>query len=250
MVTFLDLGKLGRLGNQMFQIAGTIGLATKSGHSYGFPQWRNYDHKTRFASEEDINIQEYFKHPLPQVESRDYERIRIGWGYHNLTVPDNVNLFGHMQSENYFCHCAETVRYYFEIEKLSNIKIPEGAIAIHVRLGDYDNDYHPRLDMKYYGRALAGFSLRNKPYIFSDTLCEARKMFGNNAEYVEGNHYMTDFYLMCQFKYFIIGNSTYSWWPAWLSRDPGKVVYAPSYWFGPKAGISPQDIFCKDWRVI
>jgi HemY protein len=39
MVTFLDLGKMGRLGNQMFQIASTIGVALQNGKDFSFPDW-------------------------------------------------------------------------------------------------------------------------------------------------------------------------------------------------------------------
>jgi hypothetical protein len=250
MITFLSLGKYGRLGNQMFQIAGTIGLATKHGYGYGFPLWRNYDHAGRFCSDEDINIQEYFKHPLPGVDRTKFKDYNVGWGYHDVWIPDNVSLGGHMQSEKYFTHCANIIRYYFELNELSRIRIPADAIAIHVRLGDYDNDYHPRLDMKYYGRALRDFPANSKLYIFSDTIYEVRGAFGGNAEYVEGNHYMVDFYLMCRFRNFIIGNSTFSWWPAWLCQDPAKIVYAPAHWFGPMARISSRDIYPDGWNVV
>jgi len=247
MVTYLNLGKYGRLGNQLFEIAGTIGMAIKSGHEFGFPQWINHDHATRFHSGEDINVQDYFKNPLPAVVPGEYRVYNIRWGYWNVTVPDGVTIEGHMQSEKYFAHCSGRIRHYFELKKLSDMVIPDNAIAIHVRLGDYDNAYHPRLDMKYYGKALRDFPLNYKWYVFSDDPAIARRMFGCNAEYIEDNHYMVDFYLMTQFKNFIIGNSTYSWWPAWLN---GKIVYAPLYWFGPAAKVTAKDIYCDGWIII
>ncbi len=250
MITYLNLGKFGRLGNQMFEIAGTIGLAIRSGHKFGFPPWRNYDHASRFHSDEDICVQDYFVNPLPAVEPGEYKIITLRWGYWNITVPDRVTLQGHMQSELYFKKYANIIRHYFEMRPLSNLVIPDNAIAIHVRLGDYDNAYHPRLGMEYYGRALRDFPMNSKWYIFSDTISEARKMFGPNAEYVEGNHYMTDFYIMRQFGNFIIGNSTFSWWAAWLSTRPGKIIYAPQNWFGPICKESPRDIYCDGWKMI
>ena len=54
--------------------------------------------------------------------------------------------------------------------------------------------------------------------------------------------------LIQQFKYFIIANSSYSWWGAWLS-DP-KMVIAPSKWFGPIGPQNYKDIYIPSWILI
>jgi hypothetical protein len=251
MITFNKLGNYGRVGNQMFQIAGTIGVAIKNGYDFAFPEWKNYDDLTKFHSKEDIEIQKFFKNPLPRIPENNFPELNVKWGYHNLNVSDNISLFGYFQSEKYFMHCRDLIRHYFEMVDMGSTYMDfENGIMIHVRRGDFDNNYHPRIGMEYYSKALEQFPSTSPLYVFSDDMKEAREMFGSNATYMEGHHYMYYLYLMCQFKNFIIANSSFSWWPAWLCNAPDKKVIAPSNWFGPMKNISPAEIYCNDWKII
>jgi hypothetical protein len=54
-----------------------------------------------------------------------------------------------------------------------------------------------------------------------------------------------DLWLMSQCKYFVIANSSFSWWGAWLSNFSDKVVLAPSQGFGNTVDLMP-----KGWKVI
>ena len=50
---------------------------------------------------------------------------------------------------------------------------------------------------------------------------------------------------------FIIANSSYSWWGAWLSKAVDKVVCAPEKWFGPEnAHHDTSDLLPKEWVII
>ncbi|KKM00960.1 hypothetical protein LCGC14_1799250, partial [marine sediment metagenome] len=95
------------LGNQMFQVASTIGIATKNGHNFALPQWE--------SPFENILPQLHLKHK-EQLEGDNWKAIKVPWGYHDIMVPgdgENYRLRGYMQSEKYFKHCEPLIRELF-----------------------------------------------------------------------------------------------------------------------------------------
>jgi hypothetical protein len=53
-------------------------------------------------------------------------------------------------------------------------------------------------------------------------------------------------FLMTLFRRFVISNSTFSWWGAYLARDVDFVI-APDKWFGPEGPQDFDDIYCPEW---
>jgi hypothetical protein len=151
-----------------------------------------------------------------------------------------------MQSTRYFEHCLDEVKWYF---RMVDEPKQNHYTAIHVRLTDYDNAYHPRLGLEYYAPAMA--ELPGPFLVFSDDIPSAKNLFGSAVEYSEGRDYLEDFRLMKTCRHFIIGNSSYSAMAAVLGEHPEKRVIAPRPWFGKQyANIDGEDIYEPTWKVI
>jgi hypothetical protein len=231
MITFLDLGNYGRFGNQLWQIASTIGIATKNNHEYAFPAWQ---------------YQSFFKNKLPELYVYNINNVYKEQQFHyediNLGIGD-WNLQGYFQSYKYFNHCEDLIKKHFFFPKLS-LK----GVAIHVRRGDYldRSGYHSVQGMEYYEEAFKHFG-KEKFTVFSDDIQWCKENFkGNRFDFFEqnGNDFL-DFSYMSGFDKFIIANSSYSWWAAYLGE--GKEVIAPKKWFGPSGPQDFEDVYLPTW---
>jgi hypothetical protein len=245
MITFGNLGRYGRLGNQMFQVASTIGIAKANGYEFAFPEWVNHDAAERFGSKEDVNVGEWFPKwkELPRLD-RELPDYHIPWGWHGLNHPDGWNYVGHMQSEKYFAHCADYIRELFTMRK--QLK-KEDYTAVHVRCGDYGSDYHPICTREYYEQA---FAIVPGPYmIFSDDIERAMEIIPPSYSLRFSGNTGSSLWMMTCCRRHIIANSTFSWWGAWLAQS--EQVVAPKQWFGPAAAhLETADIYCENWTVI
>lgn len=266
-VSFRELGKLGRFGNQLFQIAGTIGIAALNGRDAVFPDWKNSDHVAHSpGASSRIGI---FKNSLEAIPDRvparwanirvplHFERIRLQNGF-------DFNLSGFMQSEKYFEHVEAEIRRQFETIDRPSI-IAKTVCSVHVRRGDYVGSIYTLPDQAYYSRAMAHMtSLGFKKFaVFSDDLPAARALLGPIADdirvellfdYPVGEElrgrekYLRDFCAIKSMGGHIISNSSFSWWAAWLSNEPH--VIAPREWFLPGAPHSDRDIVPERWRTL
>jgi hypothetical protein len=217
-------------GNLLFWIAGTIGIAVKNGYEYTFPAWNN---------------RQFFTHPLPEsvIDESRYQEFDIPWGFHGFDVPDNVTIFGFMQTDKYFAHCGDLIRYYFELKPPVGIKPYEDCILMHYR--NYKHPWFVDLGREYYLEALKHLPDRHV-VIVTDNITEARKAIGGDFEYVSNTPWV-DFYLLSKADYIVIGNSSFSWWGAWLSR---AVTVAPSRWFTDELPQSTEDFYCENWLKV
>lgn len=255
--TFSKLGKWGRAANAWFQIAGTIGVARRNGYEYAFPLMINHDGRN-FEPNLDIDMHKRFLNPLPLYTGPELPVYDCPWGYRHIDLTQSTDLLGHFQSEKFFSHCLDEVRFYLTMKDETPLN---DYCAIHWRAGDYGaqkslqhpdgNSYHPRMALSYYDPAMALFPSNQKYMVFSDDIEGAKAMFGDRVEYSEGRDYLDDFRLMKRCRHFIIANSSFSLLAAMLSDAPEKQVVAPVPWFaGPWSDWDSRDCYSPGWTVI
>jgi hypothetical protein len=180
-----------------------------------------------------------------------------------LSAPDGTVLNGYWQSEAYFSDIRAQILDDFQFidppdsanEDMASCIRESTAVSLHVRRGDYvTNQRHGTKPIDYYASALGMMSARVcEPhfFVFSDdpSWCKQNLHIDYPTIYVDHNNADTgykDLGLMSQCQHHIIANSSFSWWGAWLNRNPDKIVVAPEQWFADPS-IDTDDLYPADW---
>ena len=278
MISFRDIGYLGRLGNQIFQFASTIGIARMRVASAAFPLENSYSYRgtgpmdqstgkrleTKCEIQDCFDIREgFFIDSNSITTTHRFNEVDFNYNPSVELLPDNVDLFGYFQNEKYFSHVREELLGILKFKEqhieLANNFLRESdlkgnIISIHIRRGDYVNlqNFHPICTLEYYEKAVEFFLDGQCTFlIFSDDLNWAKENIKlPNSIFVELKNPYSEMYLMTQCNHHIIANSSFSWWGAWLSKSEDKKVIAPSRWFGDAMNKDTSGIYCKNWIVI
>lgn len=264
MIGFNHIGRLGRLGNQMFQFAALKGIAKNRGFEFYIPYYSNEvdDGIGNMLKTELFNAFDLQVDKISQINAPIEQEPHFHFSEELFNnCPDNVSLFGFYQTEKYFKHIEDQIRkdYQFkeeirkpceEIFESLDLKNP---IALHIRRGDYthNSDRHPVMPLSYYEEALQKFDSSREVIVFSDDTnwCKEQDIFSDDRFLVsEGTDTYHDLCLMSMCSDFIIGNSSFSWWGAWLANKGS--VYYPSLWFGPALNHDLKDLFPEHWSKI
>lgn len=243
-VTFDHIGNYGRMGNALFQCAATIGYSKKYNVPCVFPPWN--DSKL-------FNLPNNFFTPRKNISIKHTHKEQ-NYTYTEIPYFEDCNLFGYFQSWKYFSHCQDYVRTVLTPKNADDSNLFRGMCAIHVRRGDYLNlqDYHPVQSIEYYKQAVQHIPCK-KFVVFSDDVGWCKHNFiGNEFVVSENASAEVDFRMMSRFNHFIIGNSSFSWWAAWLSEHEDKVIVCPEKWFGKNLEkINPTtDLIPEEWIKI
>ncbi|MES2804247.1 MAG: alpha-1,2-fucosyltransferase [Bacteroidota bacterium] len=249
MITYSKLGIKGNLGNQMFQIASTIGIAEKNEQGYFFPDWK---------------YSKYFDYHLPiSYKNENFKVIKeVKHNYHEWDLGNgDFDIEGWLQSEKYFNFDRTK-----EIFKLKNELFKEvyqkydflfskKTILISVRRGDFvNNPNFFQLSFKYYLLALINnfpdWSSRNLIFT-SDNInyCKYHFSFLKNAYFLKDLSPLEQLAIGVKCDDFVISNSTFSWWIAWLGEKNDSRIIHPIKSFRGLFGVhnDDSDFFPSRW---
>lgn len=244
-ISFTRLGRLGRLGNQLFQVAVTMATAEKHGVPYILPGWKYLRYFT-------INPIQVNKKDLKFDEQYRY----LGQKYKPIPYHDNrLNLDGYFQS----------IKYFQDTDAIFNIKIKNRIVnkahaiiksikrpiaSMHIRRGDYLHlqECYRQLGIDYYTKA-ADICDCTTYLVFSDEINWCKNNFKlpeHNTCFIHES-VILDMAIMSLCDANIIANSSFSWWGAYLGN--AEKIIMPKKWFGPKIKAETIDS-PDDWIKI
>lgn len=273
-ITYDKLGQVGRLGNALFEVASTIGIADTVGEPFAFPT--DWIHRPYFS--------------IPMACFGDDPRNYPGAPWNNAGPPDpreatelathiDIRARQYLQDIHLFWPSIDKIREFLapsELaqETLAKFELPPGPrIGVHVRRGDnvFDPgvankaDYHSCPTIDYYRKGIA-MQPEGNLVLISDDIPWCREQFPDAAFFGDGQAYWKehearfgidtpsdwiDLFLLAQCDYFVISGSTFGIWGAILSNCPPENVIRPDKVYGPLVShVDESLLFHPSWRVL
>ena len=190
-----------------------------------------------------------------------------GVGFHKIQRASSFNLYcGYFQSYKW-ATCPKTYSQLMnlepplltmELQKLIERAGLERPVIVHVRLGDYLSESEfglPSKDYYLHGieKAVKASGSTNI-WVYSDAINLAKEFLpvvkGLTYSWIEevGSSTSQTFQSMRFGSAYVIANSTFSWWAAFLKYEKSAIVVAPDPWF--KIAEDPKDLIPKEWVVL
>lgn len=217
-ISFSKLGKHGRLGNQLFQVSSTLGIAQRYSATASFPAW---------------DYAQYFENDLHHGEMEARQVNEEHFHVYDWDLKGSCDLFGYMQSEKYFGSDKLKLKKKFVNEmKAKHPVFDKETICIQIRRGDYvgNKNYH-QITVNWYIDALLTHFPNWREYnilFISDDIEYCRNHFEcmPNATFSVGNSDIQDMALASCCDHFIISNSSFGWWCAWFGeKSHSKIIH-------------------------
>lgn len=182
-----------------------------------------------------------------------------------LITTGTVWLEGLFQSDRYFIEVSNSVRNEFRFRPICDhsvqmdqrrISAVQTPVALGVRLYEEANgrSVHSILGRDYYLNAAAYIAGRvANPHFF--VFCSSRDWVENVLRLpykysvigprLDNSDAHKDMFLMTKCSHYIIPNSTFHWWGAWLSENINKLVVAPVAAFPNRDSVPAEWVMMK-----
>jgi len=259
----------GGLGNMMFQISAMNNFSHKSGIRCAFPNYSSHLSKLKNDKIHNQNCKHaheysnFIKNINDKIEEEPKYQVTFPFHYVDFNdVKDGMLFDGFFQSEKYFVDIKKQVQDLFNTDNvdLSTYEIDfNRSCSIHIRRGDYlkFSDSHPVMAKEYYINAVNVIHEKiDHILVFSDDIewCKSnfsKNEFNKNIIYSKEDKDYLEISLMSKCAHNVIANSSFSWWGAWLNKNPNKAVIAPKRWFGKNLEhLTTADLLPPDWIKI
>lgn len=249
---------VGRTGNMMFEIAHAYAKSLEYNRQLVVPLAESSHNHLRNTLFRKIDFS--IRHSTDDIFAR---AVHAPFTYVDLKPEeDTPTIFcGYYQSEKYFGKYAENIKDLFSppldfiTRAIADFPFLRSSVvgAINVRRGDYlsMSTRHPVVTIDYINEAYKHLPKCDHILVLSDDIewCKQNIKLPN-VIFVDKYWDCEGLWLLSLCDHFIISNSTFSWWGAYLSRSDNKVVIAPETWFGPHVNEDPKDIYCEGWVKV
>jgi hypothetical protein len=262
---YVEVALEGQLGNQFFQIATAYAYALDHGLTLTVP---DLVENPKFGIPQ--NAKKLFLGRINAFSPSKAPRLKWREPSFNCTpIPSEtrVSLKGYFQSEKYFKHRREEVLRLFAAPNGYNQRIlakypflASDALVVGVQIRDYRKEsptgkHHPTIGRRFYELAVSQFPSDAIYLVSSNNIEYAKSCMDGLAEhiiYLPREDDMEELYTLALCKSFIISNSSFGWWGAWLCQNPSKVVVAPSPWFALPYDSEKmeRDLYFSGCRII
>lgn len=257
-ITLSSLGTSGHLGSQIQIYAGLLAVAKANNLSIVFSKdmVEKDSNRIRVFDLLDLTYEEKPNEFFNSFEPKhiNFHTTRYDETLFNLDPSKNYNLIGRFDLYTYWYGAlgTEISNWNFKsqhtdhaskvMEQIQSTLGKKPTVSIHLRRGDYLLPHHSfcELDSNYYIKAITDNFTPAKDYnfiVFSNDIEYAKQMLGgDNVWFVgaqgENTQYSDseceDMTLMSMCDHNIIANSSYSWWAAFLNKNPNKKVICPT----------------------
>lgn len=269
MISHIDIGHNGRMGNQLFIYSLLYKLKTQGkevtipSNSYILNPEGSLDRYHKKWIPYKYVLDDYFSLSISSSENipnNIWEESSYYKFYPEVFDLDNISLKGYFQSWKYFDDIREEIKT--ELNFKSSIKEKVNSIfskfknkptiGIHIRLGDALAYSHTHiLSPEYIQKCFSYFPQEEFNFIIaSDNLEYCKEWFsqGDNIYFTEELNEAETLYILSLCDHFIMSKSTFSWWAAYLGQKEHSIVLFPNHYYNNDEDL--QIFYHPTWKLI